>query len=325
MGTYLLRRILIGALTLWGISVIVFVLIRMMPGDPAAVAQMGIEDPKAQQELAQRIRKQYHLDDPIPVQYGKWFADVARGDFGASYQDGRPVVGKIRDRLPATVSLAALSIFLGLAAGIPLGVIQAVKQNSWFDRGTGTFFYMMYAVPSYVAAVVLIYWVGVKWDLLPFRGMTSDNFDQLGVVGKAGDLALHFTLITFCFTYGSIAVDSRFMRGNLLEVLRQDYVRTARAKGLTERSVVFKHAFRNSLIPLLTRMALLLPALISGSVILEVIFNWPGLGRLFFDGIMARDYPLMMAGIMVSSSLVLVGILLADIAYAWADPRISYA
>ena len=129
MGTYLLRRVLIGALTLWGISVLVFVLIRMMPGDPAAVAQQGVEDPKAAQALAERIRAQYHLDDPLPVQYGKWLADVAVGDFGASYQDGRPVVGKIRDRLPATVSLAALSILLGLTAGIPLGVIQAVKQK----------------------------------------------------------------------------------------------------------------------------------------------------------------------------------------------------
>jgi peptide/nickel transport system permease protein len=324
LGTYLVRRILIGALTLWGISIIVFALIRMMPGDPASVAQTGVEDPKAAAALAERIRKQYHLDDPLPVQYGKWFLDVARGDFGNSYQDGRPIVDKIIARLPATSSLAALSILLGLAAAIPLGILQAVRQNSWFDLGTGTFFYALYAIPSYVMAVLLIYLVGIKWDLLPFRGMTSDAYDTLDFFGKAKDLAAHFTLITFCYTYGSIAVDSRFMRGNLLEVLRQDYIRTARAKGLAERTVVFKHAFRNSLIPLLTRLSFLLPALISGSVILEVIFNWPGLGRLFFDGIMARDYPLMMAGIMVSSSLVLVGILIADLAYAWADPRISY-
>lgn len=296
-----------------------------MPGDPAAVAQQGVEDPKAAQALAERIRRQYHLDRPILVQYGMWLGDVAQGDFGNSYQDGRPVVTKIVQRLPATVSLSALSIFLGLSAAIPLGILQAAKQNSWFDRASGAFFYALYAVPSYVAAVVLIYWVGVKWDLLPFRGMTSDGFDTMDFPGKVGDLAAHFTLITFCFTYASIAVDSRFMRGNLLEVLRQDFIRTARAKGLPESRVIFKHALRNSLIPILTRFALLLPALISGSVILEVIFNWPGLGRLFFEGIMTRDYPLMMAGIMVSSSLVLVGILLADIAYGWADPRISYA
>ncbi|MCK6481423.1 MAG: ABC transporter permease [Planctomycetes bacterium] len=304
---------------------LVFCLIRLLPGDPASVAQTGVEDPKAQQILAEKIRRQFRLDRPIPVQYGMWLADVARGDFGNSYQDGRPVVGKIIERLPATVSLAALSILLGLSIAIPLGVMQAARQNSWFDRGSGTFFYVLYAVPSYVAAVVLIYWVGVKWDLLPFRGMTSDGFGQMSFLGKAEDLALHFTLITFCYTYGSIAVDSRFMRGNLLEVMRQDFIRTARAKGLPEGRVIFKHALRNSLIPILTRFALLLPALISGSVILEVIFNWPGLGRLFFEGIMTRDYPLMMAGIMVSSSLVLVGILLADLAYAWADPRISYA
>jgi len=324
LGTYLLRRILIGALTLWGISVIVFVLIRMMPGDPAALAEQ-VEDPKAAQALALRIRRQYHLDDPIPVQYGKWFADVAVGDFGNSYQDGRPILGKILDRLPATASLSVLSILLGLAAAVPLGILQAWKQHSWFDRGTGTFFYALYAIPSYVMAVLLIYWVGVHWDLLPFRGMTSDGFDQMGFAGKAKDLAAHFTLITFCYTYGSIAFDSRFVRANLLEVLRQDYVRTARAKGLSERTVILRHAFRNSFIPLFTRLGFLIPALISGSVILEMIFNWPGLGRLFFEGIMTRDYPLMMAGIMVSSSLVLAGILVTDILYGWADPRITHS
>jgi peptide/nickel transport system permease protein len=155
--------------------------------------------------------------------------------------------------------------------------------------------------------------------------MTSDGFDQLGLAGKVKDLGAHFALITFCFTYASIAFDSRFARGNLLEILRQDFVRTARAKGLPERTVVLRHAFRNTFIPLLTRLGSLIPHLISGSVILEVIFNWPGLGRLFFEGIVSRDYPIMMAAIMVSSSLVLVGILLADIAYAWADPRVSYA
>jgi len=325
VGTYILRRLIIGAITLWGISVLVFVLIRMMPGDVASMAQLGIEDPKAAAVMAERIRKQYHLDEPIPVQYGMWFSDVLRGDFGSSYQDGRPVVGKIVERLPATASLATLSVLLGLAAAIPLGILQAVKQDSWFDRGTGVFFYALYAIPSYVMAVILVYWIGVQWDLLPFRGMTSDGFDQLGLVGKVKDLGAHFALITFCFTYASVAFDSRFARGNLLEVLRQDFVRTARAKGLPERTVVLKHAFRNTFIPLLTRLGSLIPHLISGSVILEVIFNWPGLGRLFFEGIVSRDYPIMMAAIMVSSTLVLVGILLADIAYAWADPRISYA
>ena len=323
MGTYALRRLLVAVFTLWGISVLVFLLIHLMPGDPSAIAS-EVEDPRAARALAEKIRRQYHLDDPLPVQYGKWLADVARGDFGNSYQDGRPIVGKILGRLPATASVSVLSILLGLAAAIPLGIAQAAKHNSWFDRGSGVFLYALYAIPSYVMAVVLIYWVGVKWDLLPFRGMTSDGFDEMGVAGKAKDLAAHFALITFCFTYASVAFDSRFVRGNLLEVLRQDYVRTARAKGLSERTVVLRHAFRNSFIPLLTRLGFLIPALISGSVILEVIFNWPGLGRLFFEGIISRDYPLMMAGIMVSSSLVLLGIFLSDILYGWADPRISY-
>jgi peptide/nickel transport system permease protein len=185
--------------------------------------------------------------------------------------------------------------------------------------------YALYAVPSYVMAILLVYTVGVQWELLPFRGMTSDGFDQMDFLGKAKDLAGHLVLITFCYTYHSVTFDSRFVRGNLLEVLRQDFVRTARAKGLPERTVVLRHAFRNTFIPLLTRAGSMVPVLVSGAVILEVIFNWPGLGRLFFEGVAARDYPVMMAGVVISAVLVQVGILLSDLAYAWADPRISYA
>ncbi len=324
MANYVIRRLLIGLFTLWGVTLIAFVLMRMMSGDPAAV-YADIPNPEAQARLVEQMRKAFNLDKPIHVQYLMWLGGMFQGDFGNSFQDGRPIGAKILERLPATCSVAGLSVLLGLATAIPIGLLQAVRHNGWFDRSSGVFFYALYAVPSYVGAILLIYFVGVKWDLLPFRGMTSDGFGHMGFLDQAKDLVAHFTLITFVSTYQGIAFDSRFVRGNLLEVLRQDYVRTARAKGLSERVVVLRHAFRNTFIPLLTRLGFLIPALISGSVILEVIFNWPGLGRLFFEAILARDYPLMMASVTVSSALVLVGILVADILYAWADPRISYA
>lgn len=324
MLNYAIRRALIGILTLWGITTIVFVLIRMMPGDPAAL-QSEVMDPNQSGRIYEMMRKQFHLDRPVHEQYLMWLGNIVRGDFGTSFQDGRPVSDKILERLGPTVSAAALALFLGFLVSIPLGLVQAARHRGWFDRTTGTFFYGLYAVPSFVMAIVLIYFFGVNWEVLPFRGMTSDEFESLSFTGKAKDLAAHFALIVFCYTYQSVAFDSRFIRGNLLEVLRQDYVRTARAKGLSERTVVLKHAFRNTFIPLLTRLGFVIPALVSGSVILEVIFNWPGLGQLFFAGILARDYPVMMAGVVISSALVLIGILLADLAYAWADPRISYA
>lgn len=295
----------------------------MMPGDPAAI-QADVQDPKVSARIYEMMRKQFDLGSPIHVRYLRWLGRIARGDFGESFADGQPIGPKIRDRLPNTMYVSTLAVLLSLSAAIPLGIVQAVRHNRLFDRVSGVLLYSLFAIPSYVMAVVLIYFVGVKWDLLPFRGMASDGYQGLSLVDKGKDLFEHFVLITFCFTYTSIAFDSRFVRGNLLEVLRQDYVRTARAKGLPERVVVLKHAFRNTFIPLLTRLGFMIPALISGSVILEVIFTWPGLGRLFFDGIMARDYPVMMASIVITSSLVLLGILLADLLYAWADPRISY-
>jgi len=321
---YALRRVLIGILTLWGITILVFALIRMMPGDPAAL-QSDVGDPNSSARIYEMMRKQFHLDRPIHEQYTTWFGSMVRGDFGTSFQDGRPVSDKILERLGPTVTVAAISILLGLLVSIPIGLLQASRHRGWFDRISGSSLYGLYAIPSYVMAILLIYFLGVNWEVLPFRGMKSDDYDTLSFAGKAKDLAAHLVLIVFCYTYQAVAFDSRFVRGNMLEVLRQDYVRTARAKGLPERTVVLKHAFRNTFIPLLTRLAFFIPALVSGSVILEVIFNWPGLGQLFYAGIVARDYPVMMAGVVISSALVLLGILLADLAYAWADPRISYA
>jgi peptide/nickel transport system permease protein len=320
---YTVRRVVIALVTLLGITVITYVLINMMPGDPAALMS-DVGDPRVSAERAIRLRKLFELDKPVLERYVAWLGKIARGDLGVSFQDSRPVAEKIVERLPATTSLSAISILIGLAIAFPIGLLQAARHNGWFDRVTGVFFYALFAIPSYVGAILLIYFVGVKEDLLPFRGMTSDDFETMGVFAQWKDLVAHFTLITICTMYPGLAFDTRFVRANMLEVVRQDYIRTARAKGLPGHKVILKHAFRNTLIPVITRLAHVIPALISGSVILEVIFNWPGLGRLFYEAIQARDYPVMMASLVVSSSLVLLGILLADLCYAFADPRISY-
>lgn len=325
MFTYIIRRILLAIPTLIGITVVTFVVINLAPGDPAQFQTQGIMDSKVSIRVYEELRKYYELDKPVHIRYIRWLGRLTTLDFGTSMSsDRRPVLDKIKERLWPTMSLAILSLGISLAVSIPMGVYAAVRQNRLFDVTSSTILYALYSVPSYVMAVPLILLIGVQWDLLPFQGMTSDNYEQFSSVGKFIDLVRHYTLITFCFTFGALAYYSRFVRQNMLEVLRQDYIRTARAKGLAEVHVIFRHAFRNTLIPVMTLFGMLLPAVIGGSVILEVMFNWPGLGRLFFESMMSRDYPTIMALSFITACLVMVGTLLADLSYPLVDPRISY-
>lgn len=325
MLTYIIRRLLLAIPTLLGITLVTFVIINLAPGDPAQFQTQGIMDTKMSIRIYEELRKYYELDKPIPVRYVRWLGRLATLDLGRSMStDRRPVWDKIKERLWPTMSLAILSLVISLTIAIPMGIYSAVRQNRLFDTISSTILYALYSVPSYVMAVPLILLLGVQWDLLPFQGMTSDNYEQLSSMGKFFDLVRHYVLITFCFSYGALAYYSRFIRQNMLEVLRQDYVRTARAKGLTERTVVMRHGFRNALVPVVTLFGMLLPAIIGGSVILEVMFNWPGLGRLFFESMMARDYPTIMALTVFTASLVLIGTLLADLCYPLVDPRVSY-
>ncbi len=325
MLTYTLRRILIAIPTLLGITVVTFTIINLAPGDPAQFQTQSITDPRVSRQVYEELCKYYGLDQPIHVRYVQWLGRLVRLDFGNSMSsDGRKVTQKIKERLWPTMSLAIISLLGALTLSIPIGIYSAARQDGWFDTISSTLLYALYAVPSYVMAVPLILLLGVKWDLLPFQGMRSDNYADLGTVGKVVDLAKHYALITFCFTYGALAYDSRFVRQTMLESVRQDYVRTARAKGVSEFNVIIRHAFRNTLIPLVTLLGLLLPEIIGGSVILEVMFGWPGMGRLFYESMLSRDYPTIMALSFVSAFLVLLGTLLADLAYALVDPRVSY-
>ena len=324
MVRYLTRRVLTGLVTLLGITIITFAIIQLAPGDPAAVKTQAIQDARVSARVYEQLRTYYGLDKPVAVQYVIWLKRLVTLNLGNSFADGNRVSNKIRDALWPTMSVSILSIVLAFVLSLPIGIWSAVRQGGPFDRVVSTILYMLYSVPTYVMGMVLILYLGVKWDLLPFRGMHGDNYAELNTVGQLLDTGKHYIMITFCFTFGSLAYYSRFVRQNLLEVIRQDYIRTARAKGLGEGSVIMKHAFVNSLIPLITLLGLTFPAILSGSVILEYMFNWPGIGRLYFESVLQRDYPVLMALNFITASLVLLGTLLADLAYGLVDPRISY-
>jgi peptide/nickel transport system permease protein len=327
---YLIRRIGIGVLTLVVITFLIMALIRNMPGDPvkmiAAGGEEGRVENRANAELMEMMRKSYGLDKPWYVGYWTWMGNVVRGDLGRSYYDQKPVTLRIGERIGATLTLSLISIALIYLVSIPLGIYATARNGRWQEQLLSSFLYMLYSFPALVMALYLILLFSVKLDLLPLRGMRSDvpGWEDMGLFAKALDRFKHLVMPVFCYTYGGVAFYTRFVRSNLLEVVRQDYVRTARAKGLSEPTVLFKHAFRNSLIPLVTLLGLALPGLLGGSVILEQIFSWPGIGRLFLEAILQRDYPVIMGVTFMFAVMVLIGNLLADVLYAFVDPRITY-
>jgi peptide/nickel transport system permease protein len=321
---YTLRRLAYLVPTLFGITVVTFLIINLAPGDPIAVAHGGVLDARISREAYEQMLELYGLDQPILTRYVTWLKRLLTFDFGDSFHERRPVTELILERLPATLALNVASLFIALLVAIPLGLFSALKQNSAFDKINGTVLYMMYSLPDFWVALLLILLFGVKLKILPIFGMEAIGSQDLGFFGYWLDRARHMVLPTICLTYGSLAFLSRFVRGATLEVIRQDYVRTARAKGLDEDRVVYTHVFRNTLIPVLTLLGMLLPTLISGSIILEAIFSWPGIGALFYESVLARDYPTVMGLSFVTAVLVLLSTLVADLLYAWADPRVTY-
>ncbi len=321
MLVYLVKRLLLMAPMLVGITLVSFVVIHLAPGTP--VEMQTTLNPKVSLEAQKRLQELYGLDQPLLVQYGQWLKRVVRLDFGRSFSpDRRPVWDKIRERLGITISLNLLSLFIILAVAIPLGVLSACRPHSWFDRATTVLVFFGFAMPTFWLALLLIMFFGVYLDWLPVSGLTSLNFPRFSLWQKIQDLAAHITLPVLVAAFGGLAGMSRYMRGTMLEVIRQDYITTARAKGLSERTVIFKHALRNALLPVITILGLSVPGLIGGSVIFESIFAIPGMGQLFFGAVMARDYPLVMGGVVIGAVLTLLGNLLADVGYALVDPRI---
>lgn len=321
MALYLLKRILLMIPVLLGITIISFSVMKMAPGDP--ISLMTDLNPNMNEEAIKRIRAHYGLDEPWHMQYLKWLRNMLALDFGRSFaSDSRPVVDKITERIPITLLINVLSMFFILSASIPIGVISAVKQDSWFDRGASLFVFIGFAVPTFWLALLLMILFGVKLELLPISGFRSLNYASLSPVQQVVDVARHLILPIFVSAFGGLAGMSRYMRSNMLEVIRQDYITTARAKGLNEGAVIFRHALRNTLLPVITILGLSVPGLIGGSVIFETIFAIPGMGQLFYQSVMMRDYPTIMGILVIGAALTLVGNLLADLLYSWADPRI---
>jgi peptide/nickel transport system permease protein len=280
-------------------------------------------NPKASVEAKQRLRAMYELDKPLYQQYLSWIKKLAVLDLGRSFSpDHRPVLDKIFERLPITILLNILSMGLIILLAIPIGVLSAVHQDTFFDRLTSIFVFVGFAMPTFWLALLLMILFGVNLGWLPISGIRSLNYEYLPAVQALLDLIKHLILPVLLSAFGGLAGLSRYMRANMLEVIRQDYIMTARAKGLSETAVIYRHALRNALLPVITILGLSVPGLIGGSVIFETIFAIPGMGQLFYMSVMARDYPVVMGILFIGAVLTLLGNLIADVSYALADPRI---
>lgn len=319
MRKYILRRFLQLIPLLLGVSLISFFVMHLAPGDPTALFADPNIDPV---ELA-RIRANWGLDKPIIVQYFYWLGNALRGNFGNSYMTGQPVINEILERLPNTLLLMISSYILTLLITIPLGVISAVRKGSWFDNLVTFLSFAGMATPSFWLGLMLMLLFSVQLGWLPAVGM-YDPLVRGGWVVRLVDVIRHMVLPLTTMTLLSLAGITRYQRAAMLEVLNQDFVRTARAKGLPERVVIFKHALRNALIPIVTILGLSLPGLFGGAFIIETIFAWPGMGRLGVLAIFQRNYPLIMGIVVFSAVLIMLGNLFADVGYALVDPRIRY-
>jgi peptide/nickel transport system permease protein len=306
-----------------GITLITFAVIHLAPGEP--VDMQTAMNPKVSAESRQRMREFYGLDKPLHVQYVTWLGRLVRLDFGRSFApDNRPVIDKITERIPVTLSLNIIALVLEFGLAIPIGIFAATHQNTLLDKGITVFVFVGFAVPTFWLALLLMYLFGVKLGWLPISGLHSLGSENFGTFRWLTDLAKHLVMPVAVASFGSLAGLSRYMRSTMLEVIRQDYIITARAKGLSERVVILRHALRNALLPIITLLGFSLPGLIGGSVIFETIFAIPGMGQLFYLSVMSRDYPLVMGILVIGAFLTLVGNLLADLGYAVADPRIRH-
>jgi peptide/nickel transport system permease protein len=321
MLLYIGKRLTEIIITLIGITILSFFIIHLAPGKPTDV--LTELNPKITPEARERLEKYYGLDKPIIIQYLLWAKRVLKLDFGNSFStDRRPVWEKIKERIPVTLSINLLSMLLIFLIAIPVGISSATRQYSMYDKITTVVVFLGFAMPAFWLGILLMMFFGVQLHWLPISGLKSMNFEGLSFLGKVADLAKHLALPVFVSAFGGIAGISRYMRSSMLEVIRQDYIVTARAKGLPEQKVIYRHALRNALLPIITIVGLSIPGLIGGSVIFEQIFSIPGMGQLFWMSVMQRDYSLIMGLLTIGAALTLAGNMLADLMYAAVDPRI---
>jgi peptide/nickel transport system permease protein len=323
MASYIARRLLYGVLTFFGITLAVFILIHSVPGDPISF-YIGTHMTHLSRASLDAIRHEHHLDEPLAAQYLHWLRGVLLLDFGNSIVDHRPVTTRVLEKLPNTFELNFIAFLLAAAIGVPIGLWSATKSGRPVERASAVLFFLLYSLPSFWVALLLMEFFSVKLGILPLFGMTSDAYLDLNATQKLLDHARHLVLPVIALSYAQLAIFARFSKSALTEVIRQDYITTARAKGAAPHRVLWRHAFRNALIPLITLLGLTIPFLISGSVIVEQIFQWDGIGRLYFTSILTRDYPTVLGLTVATAVVTLLASLLADILYAMADPRIRF-
>lgn len=320
MGTYILRRLLISIPVLFGISVVTYLVLNLAPGDPAT----AMIDPEMEillgQEYVDQQRERLGLNDPLPVRYAYWVREMIQGNFGFSYLDGQPVGDKLITRVWPTVKLMLAVQVIALIIAIPIGILSALKQYTFIDYAATVFAFISVSIPNFFLALggIFVFAVMLRW--VPTSGMYT-----IGLEGSLLNSLHHLILPASVLGLSQAAPLIRYVRSSMLEVIRQDYVRTAHAKGLRQWVVVYRHALRNALIPIVTIIALQLPVLFSGTVIIEQIFSWPGMGALTITAILARDYPTVMAITLISGFIVVLFNLIADVLYVLIDPRIKYS
>jgi peptide/nickel transport system permease protein len=333
MIKYLIKRVLWMIPLLIGISLISFFIMHLAPGD--ITSNEAAFNPKTSEESRQKLREMYNLDKPVIVQYGLWMKRMATLDFGNSFashqkpvfwqttdKDGNVTKGMIQEALPITLMINILGLIITLALAVPLGIIAARKYGLWQDKSITLFNFIGFSIPGFWLSLLLMYWLGVVNNWLPISGLHSLNYESLDTWDKLKDSFSHLLLPVVIPSVTGLAGITLFVKNGMLDVFHQDYITTARAKGLSEHKVIYTHALRNALLPLITIVGLSIPGLIGGSVIAETIFAIPGMGKLFFDSVMMRDFPVIMGILTIGSALTLIGNLIADIAYAWADPRV---
>lgn len=330
MTSYIVRRLLYAIPLLWGVLTLTFLIVHAAPGDPTSIYRLN---PNVSDEVIEQLRHNWGLDRPLHVQYFEWLRRFASGDFGPSFSQRRPINTILKERIGNTLILTSVALLMIFVLGIALGIVQATRQYSRLDNTLTLGALFIYSMPTFWLGIMLILIFAYLparlewWPAFlhfPASGMTSDIYEFLGFWGRLGDRLWHLALPAIALGVGSAASVARYMRSSMLEVIRQDYIRTARAKGLSERRVIMKHALRNALLPIITLLGLYLPFLLSGSVLVEVVFAWPGMGRTVVDAVSQRDYPLVIATTFVFAVMVVVGNLIADVLYAVVDPRIRY-
>ncbi|MEO1402708.1 MAG: ABC transporter permease [Cyanobacteria bacterium J06635_1] len=318
---YIVKRLLQGLLTLLLASALSFFIIQLAPGDFLSAQR---QNPTITPETFQQLEMRYGLDKPVWQQYFNWlYQVVTRLDFGPSFAYNRPAIELLAERIPNTLLLSLSSIIVTWAIAIPMGIVSAVKQNHWIDRFLRVISYFGQGFPSIITGLLLLFFAQITTPLFPVGGRTIINHEDLNWIGKILDVGWHLILPTLALSLTSFAGLQRIMRGQLLDVLRQDYIQTARAKGLPENRVIYVHALRNAVNPLITLLGFEFASLLAGAFITEIYFSWPGLGRLTLQSVLNQDLYVVMASLIISATMLIVGNLLADLALSFVDPRIK--